>query len=177
MLYLNTDPVTHPLRLSPNLFHPHFDLRRPLWKFHTIFLHCSGCTSALSQHVAIIGPVVAAETKAINPFLLLFAPWLAVTGCSIIGPEPTCPLHFTLISSQLQNLIPARLRIPLLPPMSSLSFVLVHSHLSTVLHHHAGLILHAELAVEIESAQNGLGIVGVCCVYDHVGFWVCKSAS
>lgn len=77
----------------------------------------AACTG--SQYVAIIGPVVGAESKAINPFLLLFAPWLAVTGCSVIGQKHTCPLHFTLISLQLQTPTPARLRIPLLPPIST----------------------------------------------------------
>lgn len=127
LLYSNFDSQSWvqitlcPLHLSPNTFSPHSDLRRLRWKFHTIFLHSSGCTSAGSQYVAIIGPVVGAESKAINPFLLLFAPWLAVTGCSVIGQEHTCPLHFTLISPQLQTLIPARLRIPLLPPISTQS--------------------------------------------------------
>lgn len=123
---------------------PHSDLWRPCRKFHTISPHSSGCTSTGSQYVAIIGPVVGAESKAINPFLLLFAPWLAVTGCSIIGQEHTCPLRFTLISLQLQTLTPARLRIPLLPPISTQSLfpalrVPPVNH-PPVLHHHINTV-------------------------------------
>lgn len=120
-LTLLSVPSSFPPALSTHADSTHCDLWRPCWIFHTISLHSSGCTSAASQYVAIIGPVVGAESKAINPFLLLFAPWLAVTGCSVIGQERTCPLHFTLISLQLQTLIPARLRIPLLLPISSQS--------------------------------------------------------
>lgn len=105
---LTPAPALPTIQLFIPTVSPHSDLQRPCCKFHTIALHTSVCTSTGSQYVAIIGPVVGAESKAINPFLLLFAPWLAVTGWSIIGQEHTCPLHFTLISLQLQTLIPDR---------------------------------------------------------------------
>lgn len=86
------------IQLFMSSISPQFDLQRPCRKFHTISLHSSGCTSTGSQYVAIIGPVLEPQSQAINPFLLLFALWLTVTGCSIIRQEHTCPLHFTLIS-------------------------------------------------------------------------------
>lgn len=105
--HLLSSQISH----SPVLSGTALQRRYPI--LHTISPHSGGCAGAATQYVAIIGPAVGAESQAINPFLLLFAPRLAVTGCRVIGQECACPLRFTLISLQLQTPI-----LDNLPPTS-----------------------------------------------------------
>lgn len=91
---------------------------------HTISPHSGGCAGAAAQDGAVIGPAAGAASQPISPFLLLFAPRLAVTGCRVIGQERACPLRFTLMSLRVQSPIletpPPGLAPALpLPPVSS----------------------------------------------------------
>lgn len=97
---------------------------------HTISPRSSGCTGAATQYVAIIGPAVGGESKAINPFLLLFAPRLAVTGRHVIGQERACPLRFTLISLRLQT--PVLQNLPPPSPQSGSSSPTPTCHLASI---------------------------------------------
>lgn len=120
--------VSHPPVLSGTAL----QRRRPM--LHTISPHSGGCAGAAAQYGAVIGPAVGAASQPISPFLLLFAPRLAVTGCRVIGQELACPLRFTLMSLRVQSPI---LETPPRPPVWPRRS---HSHLSARLRRHAGLI-------------------------------------
>lgn len=60
-----------------------------------------------------------------------------MTGCSVIGQERACPLHFTLISLRLQTPV---LENPPPTPPPPVWLQLSHSHLSARRHRHTRLI-------------------------------------